>query len=130
MPARLLISAICLGLLGALALPAGAATKPRGLVASLSSAQCAQERAEIGKRAFRKRYGAKKPIAACAKSKRAEVRRAVDIATAECQAELDAFGLEEFLFEWDSFAGCVASYAELELDGGLDDDPGDAEEDV
>ena len=50
-------------------------------------------------------------------------RRAIGVATAACQAELDEWGLAEFLLEWESFAECVSLYADWEMDGGLEDDP-------
>jgi hypothetical protein len=66
-----------------LALPAGAAASQGGQVNSLTAQQCNQERADIGKRAFRKRYGAKHPMRACVRRTRPEV----DNAMAECIAE-------------------------------------------
>ena len=49
-----------------LALPAGAAASQGGQVTSLTAQQCAQEKADIGKRAFHKRYGPRHAMRVCA----------------------------------------------------------------
>jgi hypothetical protein len=80
--------------------PAGAAAGQGGQVSSLATQQCAQERAEIGKRAFRKRYGPKRTMRACTKRHRGEVASAVSTATQDCQAELSEVGAADFIDEW------------------------------
>jgi hypothetical protein len=69
----------------ALALPGSAAAAQGGQVSSLTAQQCVQERADMGKRAFRKRYGQKHTMRACAKRRRGEVASAVGTATQDCQ---------------------------------------------
>ena len=95
----------------------------------LAAKACVQQKQPIGNRAFRKRYG-QRPMPACIKKKRAEARRAVAVATAECQAELDEWGPEDFLEDWDSFAECVATGPPRSLgDGSSDDEEPDEEDD-
>jgi hypothetical protein len=80
--------------------PAGAAAGQGGQVSNLAAQQCAQERAEIGKRAFRKRYGPKRTMRACAKRHRGEVASARSTATQDCQAELSEVGAVDFVDEY------------------------------
>src|SRR5439155_23276360 len=72
-----------------IALPAGAAAKQQGgQVEGLAAQQCAQEKADIGKKAFRKRYGVKRSMRACTRRVRPQVVAAAGTATQDCQAEL------------------------------------------
>lgn len=80
-----------------LAVPAGAAAKQGGQVESLAVLQCNQERADIGKRAFLKRYGAKHTLRACSKRTRPQVNAAMGTAAGDCQDELDQDGAAEFI---------------------------------
>ena len=83
-----------------LALPASASAGQGGQVASVTQQQCARERASIGKRAFRKRYGAKRTMRGCVRRHRAEVAAALSKATQDCQAELGEMSVADFIEEW------------------------------
>jgi hypothetical protein len=113
--------------LGALALallvPASAPAKG-GLATKLAAKACVQEKKSIGRKAFTKRYGERNAMRACVRKNRSDARRAIAAATAECQAELDDFGPEDFYEDWDSFEECVEYYAEADtvVDPGGDDD--------
>ena len=54
----------------------------------------------MGKRAFRKRYGQKRTMRACAKRHREQVASAVGTATQDCQAELSEVGAADFIDEY------------------------------
>lgn len=115
----------------ALGVPASAAAKPGGsLVNKLAVKACVQQKQDIGNRAFHKRYGAKKPMPNCVKRMRASARRAIGVATVDCQAEVDEWGLEEFLEDWSSFEECVADGAAWELEPDSDDDTEDPEDEL
>lgn len=127
---RMLMTALATAALaGLLALTGGAASADASgsLVRSLAAGQCAAEKQDIGKKAFRKKYG-KKGMPACIKKGRAAARQAVSVATQDCQAELEEFGLESFLEDWTSFEECVGDYAEWELDPVGDDGEEDEQE--
>jgi hypothetical protein len=132
-PAILIVSAALLGLL---ALPGGVAAGPTAtasganLVNALATDACAAEKSDIGKKAFKKRYGAKKGMKACVKRNKADARAAVTEATDECLWELEEYGDEEFYGEWGTFSACVEDYAAWIMDGGgfEEDDEGDEEE--
>jgi hypothetical protein len=96
-----------------LALPAGAAASQGGQVTSLAAQQCNQERAGIGKKAFRKRYGARHTMRACAKRTRPGVTAALSTAGSDCQDELAQAGSADFIDE----------YADdpTDLDGAMDE---------
>jgi hypothetical protein len=83
-----------------LAFPAGAAARQGGQVSSLAAQQCAQERADIGKRAFRKRYGAKHTMRSCIKRTRPKVASALNAATQGCQQQLAQTGPEQFILDY------------------------------
>jgi hypothetical protein len=83
-----------------LALPAGAAASQGGQVNSVAAQQCNQERADIGKRAFRKRYGGKHTMRACVKRTRPEVVAAIGTANSDCQDELAQNGATEFIDDY------------------------------
>jgi hypothetical protein len=100
-----------------LALPAGAAASQGGQVNSVAAQQCNQERADIGKRAFRKRYGAKHTMRACVKRTRPEVSTAMGTANSDCQDELAENGATQFIDDYgedatdtveNAMAECVA----------------------
>jgi hypothetical protein len=100
-----------------LALPAGAAASQGGQVNSVAAQQCNQERADIGKRAFRKRYGAKHTMRACVKRTRLEVATAMGTANSDCQDELAENGATQFIDDYgedatdtveNAMAECVA----------------------
>jgi hypothetical protein len=100
-----------------LALPAGAAAAGGGQVTSLTAQQCAQEKAAIGKKAFRKRYGVKHPMRACAKRTKAQAAAALNTANSDCQDELAENGVADFIDEYgddatdtvdNAMAECVA----------------------
>ncbi len=134
-PAALFVSAALLGLLvlpGAATAQPTAAASAANLVNALAADACAAEKAEIGKRAFRKRYGAKKPMRACVKRAKPDARNAVGEATDECLTELEEYGSEEFYAEWETFSACVEDYAAWIMDGGgfeeeEEEDEGDEE---
>jgi hypothetical protein len=124
-----------------IALPAGAAATPGGQVSSLTAQQCNQERAEIGKKAFRKRYGAKHAMRSCASRSRPQVVAAVGTANQDCQEELAEIGAADFIDEYgdedatdpvgDAMTECIAEdvdellhpedYADDGSDEGTDD---------
>jgi hypothetical protein len=104
-----------------LALPAGAAASQGGQVNSLTAQQCNQEKADIGKKAFRKRYGVKHTMRACVKRNRPQVAAALDAASADCQDELAQNGFAEFIDDYgedatdtldNAMAECVAEDAD------------------
>jgi hypothetical protein len=99
------------------ALPAGAAASQGGQVNSLTAQQCNQERAEIGRKAFRKKYGSKHSMRTCAKRTKPQVAAALSTANSDCQAELAQYGLAEFIDDYgedatdtldNAMAECVA----------------------
>jgi len=51
----------------------------------------------MGKKAFRKKYGAKKTMKSCLKRTRPQVAGALPTASSDCQAELAQFGEVEFI---------------------------------
>ncbi|HEY6654181.1 MAG TPA: hypothetical protein VI028_08645 [Solirubrobacterales bacterium] len=115
-----------------LALPASAAAG-QGQVATLAGQQCARERAEVGKRVFRKRYGQKHTMRVCAKRHRARVSAAVGSASQDCQGDLADFGETDFIDLYGdeptdsldyAMAECVAEGVEeiLNSDDDVEDD--------
>jgi hypothetical protein len=115
-----------------LALPAGAAASQGGQVNSLTAQQCNQEKADLGKKAFRKRYGAKHTMRACIKRTRPQVAAALDTANADCQNELAQSGLTQFIDDYgedatdtldNAMAECIAEDADeiLNPDDYVDD---------
>jgi hypothetical protein len=83
-----------------LVFPTGAAARQGSQVDSLSAQQCAQERTTIGKKSFRKRYGAKHTMRTCVRRHRAQVVGAVQVATQDCQDELAQIGSADFIDEY------------------------------
>jgi hypothetical protein len=118
----------------ALVLPASAAAKAGGKpVDRLAAQACAKERQQIGKAAFRKKYGERATARACVRRTRKRVKAALRDATAECLAELAEIGPAEFAEDYgsdesgsDAFAECVDDTAALDLEP---DDEGDFSED-
>jgi hypothetical protein len=83
-----------------IALPANAAASGGGQVTGLTAQQCIQERADLGRKAFIKRYGAKHTMRACAKRARPQVLAAVATANSDCQDELTQIGSADFIDEY------------------------------
>jgi hypothetical protein len=119
-----------------IALPASAAAKQTGQVDGLAAQQCAQEKAEIGKKSFRKKYGAKRTMRACARRTRSQVVAATGTANSECQDELAENGPAEFIEDYgedetssvgDAMAECVAEDIDeiLNPDDYVDDEEDD-----
>jgi hypothetical protein len=119
-----------------LALPASAAAGQGGQVSSLAAQQCAQQRAEIGKKAFRKRYGARHAMRNCVKRNRARAASALSSAAQDCQLELAEVGPDEFIlvYAWDedtvenAMSECVSATVD-DLLAPSDDDEFDEDED-
>lgn len=118
-----------------LAMPASAAAKAGGKsVDRLAAHACAQERQQIGKAAFRKKYGERATTRACVRRTRNRVKAALRDASDQCLAELAESGAAEFAEEYgtdesgsDPFAECIDETAELILEPD-EDDPGEGEE--
>jgi hypothetical protein len=122
-----------------LALPAGAAAAQGGQVPSLVAQQCAQERAAVGRKAFRKRYGQKRTMRSCVRRNRARVAAVVGTAAEDCQAELSDLGETDFIDEYADLGldsvdtamnECIAEDVDqlLNPDDYVDDDGTDDEE--
>jgi hypothetical protein len=108
-----------------LAVPSGAVAKGRS-VEGLAAQQCQQERHDIGRRAFAKKYG-KTGMRACIRRTRAAVVSATQQAQQSCQAELVREGSAAFIDEYgsdstgsDAMDECVAEG----VDGALNPDDG------
>ncbi len=119
-----------------LALPAGSAASLGGQVSSLTAQQCSQERAAIGKKAFRKRYGAKRTMRSCARRTKSQVATALNTANSDCQDELAQNGVAQFIDDYgedttdtvdDAMGECVAEDADqiLSPDDYVDDGSND-----
>ena len=80
----------------ALALPSAAAAKGGAPVDKLAAQHCAQERHDVGRKAFSKRYGSKHQMRSCIRRSRGKVGAAAETANSDCQAELAAVGPAEF----------------------------------
>jgi hypothetical protein len=122
-----------------IALPAGAAAKQGGQVEGLAALQCNQERADLGKRAFRRKYGDKHTTRSCVKRTRPQVAAAMATAAGDCQDELNENGAAEFIDDYgfdptDSIDSamdeCVAEDVDLILnpDDYVEDTEGDGSE--
>lgn len=120
-----------------LALPAGAAARQGGPVSAVAAQHCAQERASIGKRAFRKRYGARHTMRNCIKRSRPKAASVLASATQTCQQQLAQSGPEQFILDYafdedtveNAMSECVADTVDALLYPGdaEDDDPDDEE---
>jgi hypothetical protein len=132
-----LIAAIVVGAL--VAVPASASAKPHGhgggQAAGLAAQQCAQEKGDIGKKAFRKKYGARNTTRSCIRRTQPQVAAAIPIATRDCQDELTSFGTDVFVAVYGddvttpldvAMAECVAEGVDsiLNPDDGSDDEDG------
>jgi hypothetical protein len=103
-----------------LALPAVASAKgSAGGVDKLAAKACAQERKDLGRTAFAKKYGADNPMRACVRRTRGRARAALRSASEACQQELAELGPADFADEWasddtgaDALAECIAFTAE------------------
>jgi hypothetical protein len=113
-------------------LPANAAASAGGQVVGLAAQQCGQERADLGRKAFRKRYGPKHTMRACVKRTRPQVLAAVSTANSDCQNELAEIGTADFIDEYgedetdsldNSMAECIAEDIDetLNPDDSVDD---------
>jgi hypothetical protein len=83
-----------------LAFPASAAAGQGGQVASMAAQQCAQQKADIGRKAFRKHYGAKHTMRNCVRRNRAKAASTLTSAAQECEQELAEVGSAEFIFDY------------------------------
>jgi hypothetical protein len=113
-----------------LALPVMAVAKQGGPVATVAAQQCAQERVDLGKKAFHRRYGEKHTMRNCIRRTRPKVSAAVASATENCQQELAQSGAAQFILDyaWDEDA--MSECMDLTLDDLLaPDDSGDDESD-
>jgi hypothetical protein len=129
MSRRLATFAGVCALLAALALPAGAGAVDNRKVTKVTTGYCKAQKKKIGKKAFAKRYGRKAPMKACVKKQRKVIENAYRQAEADCQAEYEEFGSEEFFGEWESMDECIEWYADEYLNPSLPgDDPLDEEE--
>jgi hypothetical protein len=86
-----------------LALPASASAGQSGQVAGVAAEQCSVLRADLGKRAFRKRYGPRHAMRNCIRRNRSKAPTALSSATDDCQQELAEVGSAEFILDyaWD-----------------------------
>jgi hypothetical protein len=86
-----------------LALPASASAGQSGQVAGVAAEQCSVLRADLGKRAFRKRYGPRHAMRNCIRRNRSKAATALNSATDDCQQELAEVGSAEFILDyaWD-----------------------------
>jgi hypothetical protein len=117
-----------------LVLPAVAAAKETGPVTTMAAQQCAQERVDLGKKAFHKRYGPKHTMRNCIKRTRPKVAAAVISATEGCQQELSQNGPDQFILDYawdeDTVENAMGECIDLSMDDLLaPDDTGDDESD-
>jgi len=118
------------------AVPASAVGAKSGQAPSLAAQHCVQERASIGKRTFRKRYGTKHTMRTCIRRNRGKAAEALTAATADCQQELAEEGLDEFILDWawdedtveNAMSECVADALDTILDPDDSSDDGAADE--
>jgi hypothetical protein len=115
-----------LAVVALLALPSGAAAKQGRSVDGLAAQQCAQERHDVGRKAFSKKYG-RAGMKACIRRTRAAVVSATNQANQACQAELAQEGQAAFNDEYgsdpsgsDAFEECVAEGVDSSLNPGDD----------
>jgi PD-(D/E)XK endonuclease len=110
--------------IGLLAIPALATAKGGGKSIDMVAARaCAKERHQIGKPAFRKKYGARATMRACVRRTRGMARNAQNKAVRDCLAGLQA-NPAEFAEDYGdengagAFEECVAEATESQLDPG------------
>jgi hypothetical protein len=122
-----------------LVFPANAAADQSGQVQSLAAQQCGQERADVGRKAFHKKYGRKRAMRTCVRRNRARVAAAAGTAVQDCQAELSDLGDTDFIDEYADLGldsvdtamdECIAEDVDelLNPDDYVDDDGSDDEE--
>jgi hypothetical protein len=115
-----------------IALPASAAAGQGGQVNGLAAQQCAQEKADTGKKAFRKKYGAKHTMRACTRRTLPQVAAATGTANQDCQDELASEDPAQFIDDYgedatdtidNAMAECVAEDVDqiLNPDDSVDD---------
>ena len=123
-----------------IALPAGASASQgqgAGQVTGLAGQQCAQEKSDIGKRAFRKKYGERHTMRNCLKRTTPHVAAAVPTASSDCTDELAQLGQLDFIDEYgddpstplaDAMDECVAEDVDqiLNPDNYVDDGTDDS----
>jgi hypothetical protein len=117
-----------------LAMPAVAEAKQNGPIASMAAQQCAQERVDVGRKAFRKHYGAKHAMRNCIRRTRPRIAAAVTSATDDCRQELAQDGPDQFILDWawdeDTVENAMSECIDQAVDDSLaPDDPGDDESD-
>lgn len=83
-----------------LAFPTGAAARQGSQVDGLSAQYCAKERTTLGKKAFQKRYGARRTMPTCVRRNRKFVFSAIRVANEDCQDELAMIGSADFIGEY------------------------------
>jgi hypothetical protein len=113
-----------------LAFPTSAVAGQGGQVASVAAQQCAQRKADIGKKAFRKRYGAKHTMRNCIRRNRAKAASTLSSAAEECEQELAEVGSAEFILDYafeedtveNAMSECIADTIDETLDPSDSDD--------
>ena len=134
MRARYAIGGILVAAL--LAFPTSAVAGQGGQVASVAAQQCAQRKADIGKKAFRKRYGAKHTMRNCIRRNRAKAASTLSSAAEECEQELAENGPAEFILDYafeedtieNAMSECIADTVDETLDlGDIGEDDSDDE---
>ena len=112
-----------------LAVPSGAAARQGRGVDGLAAQQCQQERHDLGRKSFGKKYG-RAGMKACIRRTRSTVVSATQQAQQACQAELAQEGQQDFNDEYgsdpsgsDAMDECVAEGVDgvLNPDDGADD---------
>jgi hypothetical protein len=111
-------------LVALLGMPSAGAAKQRGKSADkLATATCAQERKQVGRSAFAKKYGERRAMRSCIRRARGKVKAAVTQATSACEQELAVLGWSQFVDTYgsdetgaDAFAECVADEVDEVLD--------------
>jgi hypothetical protein len=128
--ARHLIGAVVATAL--LAVPASASAGASSQVAGVAAEQCSVLRADLGKRAFRKRYGPRHAMRNCIRRNRSKAASTLNSATDDCRQELAEVGSAEFILDyaWDedtvenAMSECISDSVDEALapDDGDDDD--------
>ncbi len=119
-----------------IAQPAAATAKQGGgEVTKLAAQRCKQERQELGRTGFRKRYGARNQMRNCIKRTRSRARAASQTAATACEAELAQIGSARFIEEYgsdetgfDAMEECIAEGIDELLDHGDHEEEDDGSE--
>ena len=126
----ILIAALCLALLVTAALASASIS-----VTKTAAATCAKERKAIGRKAFTKKYGAKRTMQRCIRRTRPRVVAAQRQAEQECAEELAELGFAEFAEDYgsdetgsDAMANCIAETLDFILAPSDDSDDPDEED--